>query len=317
MSLAHSLPSFLAVGECMVEIAPAGDVGDDLFRRGFAGDTFNTAWYARHLLPRSHGVGYLTAIGDDDASEAMLAFMAASGIDTDHIARVPERTVGLYMIALEDGERSFSYWRSHSAARLLARHLPDPARAVREGGVVHVSGITLAILTRDDRALLLDWLARARSGGAVVSLDPNVRPRLWESTAAIREWIERAARVADIVLPSLDEEARDFGPASAGEDGAAAVAERYIGWGASTVVVKNGDAPGLVATAGGGRETFAPEPVVDVVDTTAAGDAFDAGFLTAMMQGEDLRACARNGAKVAAKVVGQRGALVRLDRSGG
>ena len=109
--------SFLALGECMVELA---QTGDNLYRRGFAGDTFNTAWYARRLLPADWQVSYGTCLGKDAVSDEMLAFFDAQRINTDSVRRLNDRTVGLYMISLNAGERSFSYWRSQSAARLLA-----------------------------------------------------------------------------------------------------------------------------------------------------------------------------------------------------
>ena len=297
-------PRFMAVGECMVEMAPLGEA-PDAFRMGFAGDTFNTAWYARRLLPEAARVGYVSAVGDDDVSERMLRFMDAAGVETDHVARIAGRTVGLYLIALSDGERSFSYWRSASAARRLAHHLPDPSSIGASETVVHVSGITLAILPPADRERLVEWMGRARARGATVSFDPNVRPRLWEGADAIRDWVERGARAASTVLPSLDEEARDFGT-----QGAEAVADRYLGWGAGTVAVKNGAEPGLLATSDGRRERFACERVERVVDTTAAGDSFNAGFLAARMRGEDESGSIRHAVRLAARVVQHRGALV-------
>ena len=111
------MPDFLALGECMVEIGP---VENGKCRRGFAGDTFNTAWYARRLLPESWTVGYGSCIGSDAISEEMAAYMESHGIDTSAMRRLADRTVGLYMISLQDGERSFSYWRGQSAARAMA-----------------------------------------------------------------------------------------------------------------------------------------------------------------------------------------------------
>ena len=89
---------FLAMGECMVELAPL-EVADH-YQRRFAGDTFNTAWYAAQL---SAGTGlevsYLTAVGQDDISDDMLAFMEGSGVQPIAARRV-DRTLGLYMISL-------------------------------------------------------------------------------------------------------------------------------------------------------------------------------------------------------------------------
>ena len=107
----------LAIGECMAELAPAEAPGN--YRLGFAGDTFNTAWYLARLRP-DMAVSFQTAIGTDAISRQLREAVAGCGIGTDHIRTVPDRTVGLYLITLTNGERSFSYWRDHSAARLLA-----------------------------------------------------------------------------------------------------------------------------------------------------------------------------------------------------
>ena len=82
----------LSIGECMVEIAPRATAGS--FALGYAGDTFNTAWYAARALP-GWQVDYLTAVGTDAVSDRMLGFIQAAGIGTGHIQRLPDRTVGL------------------------------------------------------------------------------------------------------------------------------------------------------------------------------------------------------------------------------
>lgn len=172
----------LAIGECMVEFF---DRGDGCWQRGFAGDTLNVAWALRALLPADVPVGYVTRVGQDAVSEAMVDFIAAAGIGTASISRDPDRTVGLYTIATDAaGERSFSYWRQASAAR----HLADDAEALAEGltgaRLVYLSGITAAILGPAGRATLLTALKQAKAQGARIVHDPNHRPRLWQSRAA-------------------------------------------------------------------------------------------------------------------------------------
>jgi 2-dehydro-3-deoxygluconokinase len=298
----------VSIGECMVELAPTGDAGT--FRMGFAGDTMNTAWYLRRRLPGGGAGGwavdYLTAVGTDGVSDRMVAFLAETGIGTGHIARRVDRTVGLYLIELgAGGERSFAYWRGQSAARTLAS---DPAAlAVALGGarVAYLSGITLAILPEDDRARLLAALAAFRAGGGTVAFDPNLRPRLWPSGDAMCAAVMQAAAVADIALPSFEDEARWFGDA----DPAATLA-RYGG--VATVVVKDGAGPVLWRD---GAETgqHATAPVAEVVDTTAAGDSFNAGFLAARLTGAATAAAVSAGAALAARVIAGRGALVPVD----
>lgn len=199
---------FLSIGECMVEMAPA-EGGQ--FRMGYAGDTFNTAWYAARMLPDDWRVGYASAVGDDAVSAAMCDFIAAQGVDTAHIRRLNGKTVGLYMIQLQNGERSFSYWRGQSAARHLADDAPWLDAAFQGQKMLFFSGITLAILPPTARDTLCAALARARANGAHVAFDTNLRPRLWDSADAMRHGLMQGAAVADTILPSFDEEQLAFG----------------------------------------------------------------------------------------------------------
>ena len=294
-------PSFLSVGECMVEVAPAPD---GLHRIGFAGDTFNTAWYARHVLPPDWEVGYATCVGEDAISDEMLAFVAGEGLATGAIRRLPDRTVGLYLISLKDGERSFSYWRGQSAARALADDPDWLARALDGRDVIHFSGVTLAILAPGARRTLRDALARARADGARISFDTNLRPRLWESEAAMRAGLLLGASVADVVLPSFDEEEALFGDASPD-----ATVARYRDAGARVVAVKCGAAPGHLWSEAEGADVFEPPAVARVVDSTAAGDSFGAAFLAGLATGESVARSAERAAALAARVIGERGAL--------
>ena len=290
---------FLSIGECMVEMAPDGA---GKFSMNYAGDTFNTAWYLRKLTDPANEVAYLTAVGEDEISDQMLDFIAKSGIDTAEITRIPNRSVGLYMILLNNGERRFSYWRSVAAAKLLARGRTELPQA----DLIYFSGITLAILAEGDRDHFLNLITQARANGAKIAFDPNMRPRLWADAETMRHEILRGAGAADIVLPSADEETVHFGDTSP-----EATRERYLKAGAATVIVKNG--PGRVAAADPkGNVTFEPDIVAKVVDSTAAGDSFNAGFLAAYLAGDDLQTAIDKGAKVAAQVVQNYGALVEL-----
>ena len=259
----------LSIGECMVELA---QIGPETYKRGFAGDTFNTAWYARRLLPADWQVAFGSVIGRDAVSDEMVAFMAGEGIEVDSLARHPTRSVGLYMISLDGGERSFSYWRSASAARTLTDDADWLAGILARAGHVHFSGITLAILGRDGRERLAAALNDARGDGLSVSFDTNLRPRLWKNESEMREGLRLGASVADLVLPSFDEETGLFGDPTPAD-----TIRRYRDAGAEAVVVKDGAGPMHVWSAEEGAAEIAPPSVEQVVDTTAAGDSFAAG----------------------------------------
>lgn len=295
----------LAIGECMVEFF---DRGDGFWQRGFAGDTLNVAWALRALLPGDVPVGYVTRVGQDAVSEAMVDFIAAAGIGTSAISRDPARTVGLYTIATDAaGERSFSYWRQASAAR----HLAEDAEALTAGlsgaRLVYLSGITAAIVGPSGRAILLAALERAKGQGARIAHDPNHRPALWESPAAAQTFARQIAALADILLPTFDDEAAAFGDADP-----SATAARLTGWGCGEVVVKNGARETLLAVNGHTSHHLPPQGLRPV-DTTGAGDGFNGGYLAGRLAGHDPASAVRMAQAVAARVVMQRGALVPPD----
>ncbi|MBE3636787.1 sugar kinase [Mangrovicoccus algicola] len=299
-----STPRILAIGECMIEFSPAGEA--EAYRRGFAGDTFNTAWYIRQVRPQAL-VSYLTAIGDDAVSDRFLAFLDETGIDRRFVRQVPGGTMGLYLIALKDGERSFSYWRDMSAARLLAENSRRLDQAMAEADTIYFSGITLAILSDPARTRLFRALERARVQGRLVAFDPNLRPRLWEDAATMRDRTMQAAALSDLVLPSFEDEATHFGDA----DPQATIA-RYRAAGTLAVTVKNG--PGAVHYLEGAAQGVVEIPAAaEVVDTTSAGDSFNAVYLACLGdEGMTIRDRILAAAAMARHCIGGRGALVPL-----
>ena len=264
----------VAVGEAMVELAP---VGDGQYRRGFAGDTFNTAWHMAQALLGRATVGFATRVGQDRISDAFVAEAQADGLDTSVIQRDPVRSMGLYMIQLDGVERSFHYWRDSSAARGLAADAGALARAFAGAGLIHLSGITLAILPADDRDRLFTALAQARAEGARVSFDPNIRPQLWASLDEVRRVVPQALALTDIALPSFDDEVAVWGDA----DPQATIA-RLAAAGVAECAVKDGAGP-VTVWADGKINWIATPPVQGIRDTTGAGDSFNAGYLAARL----------------------------------
>lgn len=295
----------LGIGELMVEMAPTQT--PDLWQRGYAGDVFNSLYYARMMMPDDWQVAFHTGLGTDQLSDDMIDFMVSHNIICDNIPRIEHRTAGLYMIQLQDGERHFSYWRNDSAARLMMRDPKQLADKLAKAQYIFLSGISLAILTADERTDLLDLIRSTKNADRTVFFDSNIRPKLWASPDEMRAAITEAGRIADIVLPSLDDEQACFGDADDTE-----VAARYLAWGAQVVIVKNGTAPALFATTSGHKH-IAPMPVDNMRDSTAAGDAFNGAFMARLAAGDKMDDAIVAAHKCAAIVVTHIGALAPKD----
>jgi 2-dehydro-3-deoxygluconokinase len=292
---------FVSIGECMIEMS-GGEAGQ--YKLGYAGDTLNTAWYARAQLRADWSVDYVTALGDDLYSTEMRGFIAGNGIGTGHIQTIKGRRPGLYMIHQAEGDRHFTYWRETSAARLLADNPDALGEALKGADLIYFSGITLAILNPRARGRLLKAIVTARDAGARVAFDPNIRPALWSGPRAVRGVMTAAASICHIVLPTFGDEAPLFGDADA-----KAMVDRYLEWGAEEVVVKDGAKPALVATKDQ-RVSVWPPPGANVVDPTGAGDSFNGAYLAARLQGKSLQEAAAAGHRVARIVIGHKGALI-------
>jgi 2-dehydro-3-deoxygluconokinase len=274
------------------------------YRLGYAGDTLNTSWYMRALLPKDWSVDYVTALGDDLYSQEMRTFFDANGIGTAHIQEIKGRRPGLYLIHQAGGDRHFTYWRGQSAAKLLADDAEALDAALKGADLVYFSGITLAILAPRARGQLMKAIVKARNAGARVAFDPNLRPALWTSPGIMASTLTAAATISDIVLPTHSDEAPLFKDASTD-----ATADRYLDIGVEEVAVKNGAEPAVVATRDS-RATVASAKARKVVDTTGAGDSFNGGYLSARIAGATPAEAAARAHEVAGIVIGHAGALV-------
>lgn len=289
----------LSVGEAMVELAPEGG---NRYLQGFAGDTFNTIWHIGQLLEGEARAGFVTCLGTDSFSDRFACEMTEDGLDTAAVMRSPVHTMGLYLIELNGVERSFHYWRKHSAARHLADNADALRQALAGAGLIHVSGITLAILSPEARETLFSTLSQARQSGSVISFDPNVRPRLWSSPDECRQAINSMLSFTDIALPSFDDEAALWG-----DTDPSATLHRIAARGVREIVVKDGAGP-INATAGHGQLRLETPPAAGIRDTTGAGDSFNAGYLASRFLGHEVASAIAFGQRLSAAVLARLGA---------
>lgn len=292
------------IGECMIELNQI-DLDAGSARIGFAGDTLNTAIYLARL---GCAVAYVTNLGTDAFSAAMIQRFQGEGIDCRLIGRHEARMPGLYAIETDpQGERSFRYWRDSSAARTLFSGVGAGLDDLDAFDAVYLSGITLAILPPDQRTALIAKAAALKGLGKRVVFDTNHRPRLWPDEATARDSFDAMWRATTLALPSFDDEDRLYpGLTPAGQ------IARIAALGPAEVVLKNGAQGPMIGWDGQRVQTALP-PATRVVDTSGAGDSFNAGYLAARLQGADPQAAAAAGHRLAMAVIGHHGAVIPPD----
>ncbi len=286
----------------MVELARAPD---GRFGLAYGGDTFNTSVY---LARAGVQVAYATALGDDPYSQGIIDAADREGVASDLIATLSGRMPGLYLIETsQDGERSFWYWRDRAAARDLFA-CAETARIVegiRNAAVVYFSGVTLSLYAPSGLELFAQTLKQARANGARIVMDSNYRPRGWGGDIErARQTFARFWQLSDIALPTFDDEQALWGDATV-----EAVAGRLQELGVPEIVVKSGAEGAFVATGRDQRWMPCPERI-DPVDTTAAGDSFNAGYLAIRKAGGTEVEAAEFAHRLAAVVISHRGAIV-------
>jgi len=293
------------IGECMVELRTQAD---GQLAQAFGGDTLNAAVYLRRLLEDGEvQVDYLTAVGDDTLSQAMRARWREEGVSDERVRVLPGRLPGLYLIQTDaDGERRFLYWRGEAAARECFDGADaQPLLAALAGyQVLYLSGISLAVLTDTGRERLFAALREARATGTRLVFDNNYRPRLWAGVQAARTAYQRLLQLTDLALVTWEDDAALFGFADE-----AALFAQYAEWGVAEVALKRGARSCLVQDRQG-RQEVDGEAVARVVDTTAAGDSFNAAYLACRLQGGTPDVAARWGHRLAATVIQHPGALI-------
>ncbi|MDE1188639.1 MAG: sugar kinase [Pantoea sp.] len=297
------------IGECMIELSEKGEN----IKRGFGGDTLNTAVYlARQSASEQLRVDYVTALGTDSFSDQMIAAWQQEQVQTDLIQRLDNKMPGLYFIETDEhGERTFWYWRSDAAARYWLDSPQSEAicQQLAHYDYLYLSGISLAILPAASREKLMALLSACRRNGGKVIFDNNYRPRLWADKANAQQAYAAMLQNTDIAFLTLDDEHLLWGEQPLetviARTRTAGVAEIIIKRGAESCLVAVGDAPLVDVPA----IKLAKEKVID---TTAAGDSFSAGYLALRLQGADPDAAAARGHLTASTVIQHRGAIIPL-----
>lgn len=294
----------LTFGETMVALRGSGPLKlGGTMNVSIAGAESNVAIGLARL---GHAVRWAGFVGDDEAGELVLRTLRAEGVDVSAAQRDAAAPTGLILFEPRLPEVTrVHYYRAGSAGSRLDAAAVERAFATHPPRVLHITGITPALgpsaLSATRHALEL-----AASHRTLVCLDINFRSRLWNAEAASTA-LSAFVPYVDVLIASDDELPLCFptapsshpvgngsveAPADAAKDGSgpdlAGLAKLLLAQGVDEVVVKLGADGAVVHTTDG--DLHRPARPVRAVDAVGAGDAFVAGYLSALLDGEGVPA---------------------------
>lgn len=214
-------------------------------------------------------VAFVGVVGDDALGRFVLDALSARGVDASACRVAPGRATGASVI-LGNGTDRAILTALGTIADTRASDVPDAL--LRRARHVHVGSLFLQPGLASDLPALF---AAAHERGATTSLDPN-----WDPSGTWDGGFEAALAAADVVLPNQAEAIRLAGTADVER------AALVLAGDARIAAVKRGSA-GAIAAAGGAIHRAGSRTIVPV-DTTGAGDSFDAGFIAARLDGHSV-----------------------------
>ncbi len=246
---------------------------------------------ALHLAKLGHRVSWTGRLGDDPFGQRVLRTIAAGRVDTSSAVLDPLGHTGVYFKDPHPTGTRVHYYRADSAASRMNPELLGSI-PIAFSRIVHLTGITPA-LSASCADLIDAVIDEAHRVGTAVSFDVNYRHALWPVDRAAAA-LERLIRQSDIVFVGRDEAETVWGTTTAEQ-----IHSRFPAPG--RLVVKDGD---IGATEFFGQSVaFVPSLPVDVVEVVGAGDAFAAGYLSALLHGQNGEPALARGHSIAAEVL--------------
>lgn len=301
----------VTLGETLISLVatepgPLAEAGT--FERHIAGAEANVSVGLSRL---GQSVAYIGRVGSDGFGVAIVRRLRAEGVDVRHLTVDTAATTGLMLRERRVlGPAQVVYARTGSAGSRLTPEDVDRAAAdglFADARWLHLTGITPA-LSGTARAAVDRAIELARGSDLSISLDVNLRRRLWSDEAAapiVRGLAERS----DVVLGSPDELAVVTG---ADESDPPGLVKAVLTLGPGIAVAKLG-ADGAVGIQRDHSPISVPAlPVPSVVDPVGAGDAFSTGFISARLAGADLLTALRTANACGAAAVASIGDLTGL-----
>ncbi|MDH7485280.1 MAG: carbohydrate kinase [Anaerolineae bacterium] len=269
----------LAIGETLIDFISVEET-DSLrhactFRKVQGGSPANIAVNVAKLGGRA---AVISKTGIGAFGQFLKAELQRAGVVTDYLIMDHRVHTSIVFVSRTQGTPDFEAFRSGDY-RLEPQEVDEGA--IKRAKVIHAS--TWPLSRQPSRAAVERAFQLAHQHGKIISLDPNYSPQIWPDYREAKDVLRRMLGYATITKPSLDDARRIFGSDRAPEESIALLHEM-----GPKVVVFTMGARGILLSEEG-RITPIPARPVQVVDATGAGDAFWAGFLVALLDGNSLQ----------------------------
>jgi fructokinase len=260
----------LVCGEALIDLFVGRPSGAGLLSDAVPGGSpFNVAIGIARLGGR---VGFLSKVSSDFFGQYLLRRLAEAGVDTSFVVASDRATTLSVVVTAPDGQPQYAFYGEGAADRsLLASELP--AVLPDEVSAIAIGSYTLAI---DPVAAAIEQLVKRESARRVISIDPNLRPRVIGDVAAWRPRFERLLTHCGVAKASVEDLEHLYGRGADPH----AVAADWMARGPRLVVFTRGDS-GAIAFHGADVLEL-PGRKVDVIDTVGAGDTFHGALLVSL-----------------------------------
>lgn len=290
----------ITIGDAMIAMCPEKKgpiLFSNTFERKVGGAELNVAIGCARLGLK---VGWISRLGNDDFGKYILKTARGEGIDVSEVKQVDGYNTSVYFReVLSDGASRSFYYRSNSPTETL--NMNDVNEDYfKNSKVLHITGV-LPSINEHNRAIILDAIEIAKRNNMIVSFDPNIRLKMWTKEEA-RNFINKILPNVDILLVGDEEIEVLLGHS----DIKIAIEEFHDNYGIETVVVKRG-AKGAIGSDGKNSYDVPGIKPRALIDTVGAGDGFAAGFLTATLNGKELKESIEFANAVGSIVVGVEG----------
>jgi len=302
-------PEVVGIGEVLIDFVatePVSYIEAPSFQKCFGGAPMNTLIGVARLGSTS---GAITTVGEDPFGQFLIQELKRNGVDTSCVKVKKGTLTTLAFVANEPetGERSFIFYRKPwvSGTSDSALSIQDvDFDYVKNAKILHVSGFALS--QNPSRTAILAAVKHAKKEGVKVSFDPTLRLDVWSSESTIRKLYRQMLKLSNIATFSQEEATFIF--RTENPERAARISLKH---GVDMVGIKLGVNGALVMTREG-KKVHVPAFKVKTIDTTGAGDGWNAGLLVGILKRWDLETCVTVANAVGALVVTKRGAITAL-----